>query len=345
MHRTSGFALLFLAVAFLWAAPAAHAQELGDDDGPVFLIVSLNRAPVDLDGDGTFAFDTTVTLVNVGALTGGGTAVGDTRFLINAGLPTVPLPTLTGFDLGDLNGNEATILGSFQTTTAPHIVIPARPGAFPAAPGGVVPQAVQTAVFQATRSEGFSSLLPNDGVFPTTADIAEYIAGFQNFEDEVSDFTAEQIAGFIFETEMTVTASATSCEGEAGLFPWEPGDQIFIGSFAFDDGGDITALDVPLFVEIEVKPSTVNLKKSGSISVAIYESDSVDTDEIDETTVEIGGVFADKVTFSSKKATAHFSVQDLVDAGVLTSTTTEVTLRALLSDGNPIQGTSPIKVK
>lgn len=41
MHRSGrGFLVLLLAVAFLWAAPAVHAEE-GDGDGPVFLFISL----------------------------------------------------------------------------------------------------------------------------------------------------------------------------------------------------------------------------------------------------------------------------------------------------------------
>lgn len=341
MSRVSGrFVFPFLFAALLWVAPEARAQEgLGDDDGPVFLIVSLNDEPL-TQGDGTFAFDTTVTMVNIGTFVGGGPAVGDARFIVAATLPTVPRPG--DVDLEDLDGNEATVLGSFQTsaTTDPaHIVIPAPPGE------GGIPADIQAAVFAAMRDTGFAALA-SDGkggpAFPTTGDIAEFI---QDFLPEGSEHSATTIASFIFETDITVVASTASCEGEGSLFPYLPGDALATAGFAFDADGEFTALDICLLVEIEVKPSSVNLKKEGSISVAIYASDTFDTDDIDETTVEIGGVFADDVTFAAKKATAHFSVQDLVDAGVLTSSSTEVTLRAELSDGSCITGTSAISIK
>ena len=42
--------------------------------------------------------------------------------------------------------------------------------------------------------------------------------------------------------------------------------------------------------------------------------------------------------------TAFFSVEDLVDAGVLSPTTAAVTLRAKLFDGAPFQGTGSVRV-
>lgn len=330
MRSRSVFALLFLTVAFLWAAPVAHAQ-----DGDVFLIISLEPE-----------FDTTVTssesgsdtiIVRIGSLTSGVPTPGQTRFQNAPTPPTIPLPG--GFDLNTLNGNEATIFGSFTTeefeSVEAHMVTPV--------PAGINPL-IQAAAFAASATLAAAIDPAFDGdAFMTTGEIA----GFVHAElPEGSEISLSEVAEAIFGTDVTMTASTTMCDAEGGLFPHEPDDLLFEFEFSFDDDGDFSALDVCLHADVEVKENSINLKKKGSVAVTIYASDNFDIDDIDEDMIEIGGVAPDKVTFSSKKVLCHFSIPDLVAAGVLDSTTTEVTLTAfLVSDGSCIEGTAPVNVK
>lgn len=335
MGRAVWFALVFVALA--WAAPAAQAQ-----DGDVFLIISLEP-----EFDTTVEFDeedfgSPTIMVRIGSLTSGAPSPRQTRFLPGAEPPTVPLGDI---NLAELNGNESTIFGSFTTeafdVTEPHMVTPG--------PGLIDPE-IQAAVFAST---GLLAAAASESPFMTTGEIAAIVHGTA---DELAgeggtDLTLSDIAEALFGASepLGVTENpdeSFSCEAEGELFPHQPDEEpLFDFDLSFDDNGTFEALDICLLVEAEVKENSVNLKKNGCVTVAIYSSDDFDTDEIDEATVEIAGVFATEVHFSSKKATAKFSVQDLVAEGVLTSDTTEITVKAFLFDGSCIEATIPINVK
>jgi hypothetical protein len=333
--RALSFALLVAALA--WAAPAARAQ-----DGDVFLIVSLEAefdTSVEFDDED---FGSPTIVVRIGSLTSGVQDPRQTHFLPEEEPPTVPLGDI---DLSELDGNESTIFGSFTTeefdSTEPHMVTPAA---------GAIDPEIQAAVFAASP---FLAAAADETPFMTTGEVAEivYDAANELAGEGGTDLTLSEIAEALFgaSTPLGVTEEPDetfSCEAEGELFPHQPKEEpVFAFEFAFDEDGTFSSLDVCFLVEAEVKENSVNLGKNGSVSIAIYSSDTFDSDDIDETTVEIDGVFADEVHFAANKATAQFSVQDLVDAGVLASDTTEVTIQALLSDGSCIDATIPIKVK
>ncbi|MCK6459411.1 MAG: hypothetical protein L6Q95_05895 [Planctomycetes bacterium] len=327
------FSLSLAVLALAWAAPAAQAED-------VFLIISMEPefdTSVDLIED----FGSPTIIVRIGSLTNDVPDPRQTRFLPGSEPPTVPVgeDNLTAFD-----GNESTIFGSYTVedfeSTEPHMV---TPGA-----AGIDPQ-IQAAVF--ASSSALATAVTNSGGFMSTGDIVEIVyekavelAG----EGEYTGPDPNDIAEALFGATQPLSAPDDfSCEAEGELFP-HPKDEVnplFAFEIAFDDEGTFTSLGVCLLVEAEVKESSVNLKKKGTVSVAIYSSDTFDSDDIDEDTVEIGGVLAGKVQFAKNKATAQFSVKDLVDAGVLTSDTEEITIHADLTDGSCIEATIPINVK
>src|SRR6186713_2820587 len=109
MLRMARLAMVVLGLAFVGFASAPGASADGEFDGSVYLIISFDDAFNYDEVDGTFS---QTILVNIGTFVGSGSVV-ETRF-INRQLSMIPMPP--GKTIADFNGNEATVLGTFQTT-------------------------------------------------------------------------------------------------------------------------------------------------------------------------------------------------------------------------------------
>jgi hypothetical protein len=121
---------------------------------------------------------------------------------------------------------------------------------------------------------------------------------------------------------------------------------------------------IPVLKDIDIKPgsypNSINMGENGNLPVAILGSETFDVTTIDPASIMLGTV--DMTTRGSAKAPklaysfedvnedgyvdliAFFSVPELVAEGVLTETTTELTLTANLYDGTPITGTDSVRV-
>jgi len=120
----------------------------------------------------------------------------------------------------------------------------------------------------------------------------------------------------------------------------------------------------PVQVAIDIKPgsfpNSVNPDEQGLLPVAILGSDTFDVYEIVPGTIELGAVTlttrgsakAPKLAFSYEDVNGDgymdmmvfFSVPELVAAGALTASTTQLTLTAELGDGTPIVGTDSVNI-
>ena len=119
----------------------------------------------------------------------------------------------------------------------------------------------------------------------------------------------------------------------------------------------------PIDVQIDIKPgigpNSVSLSNQGQLPVAILGDNTFDVTEIDPETILLGNVNlsthgekSPKLAFSFEDVNADgkldmismFSVQELVNVGALTSTTTSLSLTANLFNGIPILGTDSINV-
>lgn len=325
MGNWLGRAFLFVLVV-LALAPAAQAED-------VFLIVSLEPE-----------FDTAVTssedgsptvIVRIGSLTND---VPDPRETVfepeTESPPSLPVGEI---DLSGLEGNESTIFGSYTVedfeseSTEAHMVTPGAAN---------IDGAIQAAVFAA--SGDLAEAVVTSGGFMSTGQIAsivydaavELAGGSEGYEGPTIEDIALALFGATEPLGVTDLGDGTfTCEAEGELLP-HPKDQvepIFTFGFLFNEDGDLT-FDMCLPADVEVKESSVNLKKKGSVSIAIYDSETLETDDI--VSVEIRGVSADKIQVSKNKATAQFDVQDLYDAFALTSSTTQVLVVATLEDEN-----------
>jgi len=374
MTRNLGYlALPFLmAAAFVWTAPSLHATEEGGDDsavnGPAYFLVSLvENFDTDTTGwtwDGTgWECDCSgdcecdcgeppqgsdVLLVRIGTFVAGD-KVGDTRYVSDV----MPPPAMED-DNDALDQHQFTILGGVDTSgpNTVHLMSPVP---------GTVPLAVEKAFFNASNaviSPGPPPVIGFDALpdIATTMEIGQFIFEHQGN----AGATLPDILNFLFTPQLTTPPPGepvpppnpmmechSPCMAEGDLFAHSSSNSpLFNFAFAYDAENGSLDMDVCLLVEVSVNEQSVNLKKKGTIPVTIYASDTFSTDDIDEDTIEIGGVAPDKVNFSKNKAICHFSVQALIEAGVLDSSTTEVKLHAmLLDDMGCIQGTSPIHVK
>jgi hypothetical protein len=328
------FSLVLFVVAVAWAAPAAQAED-------VFLIVSVDLefdTTLEESGEWEEGYDpgSPVLVVRIGSLTNNAPDPRGTEFVPDDGTPSVPLGNL---GLDELDGNESTIFGSFTVeefvseeedpAIVPHMVTPGAAAIHPD---------IQAAVFAASAEIAYLA-----GGSSSTGEIVNIVKGSLG-----EGFTSEEVAEALFgATEpLAVTGSGDdlSCEAEGELLPHQPDDEgpIFAFGISFDNGGALST-GVFLPADVEVKESSINLKKKGTVSVAIYDSDEVDTDDIVE--VEIHGVLADKIHLAKNKATAQFDVQELVKYDGLTSNTTEVLVIITLSDDTVRAGIAEVNVK
>jgi hypothetical protein len=372
--RSVVVAFLLMAASVVLAPAAMAQEELPDNQGPAFLVISLTDDFEFSNDDGPTG--SPVIIVPIGVFAGG-PVVGNTTF-VTAGDVTLPVSESDlpeGVTFASLDGNEVTIIGTFQTTPEGEEPPPPEFHLITADPSTVSDDDVQEAAYNAMRHPGFSSLFDDgDGgaLFPTTADVAEFIAGFPPLATgegsppfDASDEDTEAVAGVIFATDAdspglnrfslggSETAPTVDAHGE--LFPHtEQLSALFAYEVETDEDGN-TLFDMCTVVDIDIRPENdknkINLKSKGKVKVAILSSEFFDPSDIDECTVEIGGVEAWKTKFKDKNGdgvddlVAWFKIGDLVCAGVLDECTESLTLNAFLNDGTTcIEGEDVVDV-
>ncbi len=321
---------------------------------PVYLIVSFDDEFIvggegDEGGEGDQSPSRTI-LVNIGTFTGGG-GILDTRFAANQALTQITLPAGDGNPtFADFQDNASTVLGSFSTTDFDevHMVTPSADGVAPA---------IQAAVFAASSMGLLDELIANaDNPFPTTTQIAtviaEQLSGYPESEYGVADVEAAVFGAVV---PLAPADAGLSAAGEGEMFPHSSGAaSLFRYNVKFDSDGDFES-DVCLLVGIDIKPGSdtnpINIKKKGQLPVAILTTDSFDAQDVDGSTATIGGVLADKWAIEDvdddgdDDMILHWGVPDLVDAGVIVASTTQLTVRADLEDGSCITGTDNVTIK
>lgn len=319
-----------------------------DQAAPVYAILSVTDGfsiSLEQEGEIFYGSGSPVILVPLGVFQGG-TTVQRSRFFREAPA-AIPLPGDTLFL--DLSGNQVTIVGSFETTfgtPTAHMVTPT--------PTSILGD-VQRAFYDATRNGALDALVSDaessEPTFPTTWDI---VAAIDEYMDTDSTATLQDIYDAVFTSPMVLDeisgTSSVTLAAEDDLFPHEDNSEsIFIGSISLDEDLNF-ATDVCTLVGVEVLQDKINLKKKGKLPVAIYTTDDFDAAEIDGSTLQLGGVFAvhwaleDLDDDGDDDLVCHFEVPELVDADVLTSSTTSVTLTAELESGACILGTSSVDV-
>lgn len=328
------------------------------NEGPAFLVISLDGdfAPESLAGP---AARTMVVPLGIFA---GAVSLDDTTFTPADAVfvPVAFLPDDVSF--ADLNGNATTIIGAFQEDNeggAFHLINAAE---------DAVIEEVAEAIYNATRNEGFSSLFWDseleEPLFPTTTDIAEFIAGFPPlFGEEQEDVDQEDVDAVhdaIFGTDDTLTvpdpgSPTVECEGE--LFPHtEESGPIFDFAFVVNDQGafDLALCEEIMEVEIDIKPgsnpNSINLKKKGVIAVAVFSTGTFDALDIDPDTVELGGVPPVKDSVEDVDGdglddlVVHFDVPELKAGGFLNMDTVRLTLVGEKSDGVCVRGSDSVSI-
>ena len=151
--------------------------------------------------------------------------------------------------------------------------------------------------------------------------------------------------------------------------PWPkqwPPDAVFDNyPFMEESGWVIVHVTVTIDIKPGSDPNSVCLSDQGLLPVAILGTTDFDTTTIDPTTLELGGADlatrgpakAPKLAYSFEDVSGElgvpdgipdmmvfFGVQDLIQAGALDETTTELALTATLLDGTPIVGTDSVRV-
>jgi hypothetical protein len=313
------FLITLLALCITPANPAQACQPPPppppSNDGPVYLVLSIDETFYTGSGSGGGQSLTSCTqppppppgrtvIVKIGTYVAG-SEVGSTRFDLETSIGSITLPL--DKDLDDLNGNEVTILGAFDTTSPDtvHLITAADAGA----DGDPMPRKVQEAYFIAAPYFD-DSAPPNQvtplGDFPTTEEIATFIyeiataSELDSPDDTAEDMgdwlqvdhtiddpedprgpalTEQQILENIFVTDGTLDAGTGPGEGDVyaeadgDLYPHDPdgGEPLF--SFDFDIDNNTLTIDLALTVDIDVKPgnaqNVVNYKSKGVVWVAI----------------------------------------------------------------------------
>lgn len=355
------FALLALTFTVGWFAAPALAQEgptpppsppENANEGLGFLIISLTD---------DFGTDTPTIVVGLGTFVGGSDPAATTFVAFSGVVLPVTLPSPYTFP--GLNGNQVTVLGSVQTEEeeeepVAHLLT---------ADANDIGTDIQEAAYNATRDPGFGGLFWDSDaevpgpLFPTTTEIAAFIAGFpplfEEGDEEVDPAEVDAVAAAIFETDDILNyngmTASVECDGE--LFPHTPQPALFSYGVTADEDGNVTS-DFCDPVEVDIKPgsdpNSINLGKKGVLPVAILGSDEFDVLDIDDTTVSIGSVLAEKCSVEDVNddgeddLVCHFSVPDLHDAGVLDEESTSLAVQAELagSGGGCVRGRDSVSI-
>lgn len=360
-----GWVLALLVAAFA-PTPASATGEEPSGDGPVFLIISLTEdfetpdlsCDCDCDCDYDCYYEcycdcdcetptgSAILLIKIGTFVAGDD-LGQTRFIPEDLSDGFPVPE-GGY--GDFAQHDYTIIGALDTTgpNTVHMLTPIE---------GEIPADIQVAYFEA--SPLFPTQFPD---YPETSTVllAEFVA---TFLPEGSIYDAQDCLYYLFDASFTDEGATnpelvceSPCEGEGEMFPHEPGAHpLFDYAFGIDGEEGTVEVDMCLLVDIDIKPgsypNSVNLGKKGVLPVAILTTGDFDAaDEVDDSTVNIGGVSAKKCSVEDvdddgdDDLICHFSVPDLVKYKVLTKDSTELTLHAETLDGGCIQGTDSVRI-
>jgi len=371
MRWTKMLGLALLSSALCAIGSGGGWAEEGDGT-PVFVLISGTTADEGedfvfdpdggIEGEGAYS---PVIVARIGGLMPGDSLEG-TVFLAPESLATLNIGDLT---LEDLDGNQITILGSVfisgnETQEGPHMFTPEEPDA-----DAPIPPEIQEAFFNASNLGALEAIIPEPGeTNPTTHQIAEVVAAHipsnldPNFDGDFSDAqepTAAQIAdvaSHLFSTTQHLALQEDAAGGDdrvadnGDMFPHTPLGPLFTYELAFSEDGDVEVSDVCKIVVWEIKESSVNIKKKGTMTSVFLTTGVFDATDIDEDAIEIGGVAASKVSAKDVDGDGdtdlqvQWDVPDLVDAGILTSSSTELTATADTTDGQCVTGTSPVNV-
>ena len=314
-------ALPLLSLPFASAPLASAAAE---DDGPVYLIVSLAPSFDVVTNRGSPTI-----LLEIGTLLGGGPVGGAQYLASNPKL--IPLPGHMTFS--DLADNATTIVGAFRAGDASvHLMTPVP---------DPIPADVQVAFFDAAKAGALAALTTDrqgDPSFPYTRAIAEAIA---DHLPAGSPYGVDDVLEHVFATDLSLhltSGDTASVDAEGELFPHEPDSEpAFTFSFTFDEDGNFES-ELCQLVEVDVAPgqapNTVNIGKKGDLSVAILTTDTFDALDVDDTTVSIGGVAADRTSVDDvdddgdDDLVCHFDVPALVAAGAIDASSTSLAVEA-----------------
>jgi hypothetical protein len=346
MSLRRAFAFGFLGLVAALVRPSAgvadeHEPPYEENVAPLYLLISFDDSFIV-----TGKQPSNTIMVNVGSFVGGD-GILHTRFAVNEALATIPLPegelAPTFEQLAD---NSATLLGSFMTTDLGqiHMVTPA--------PGPISPD-IQTAVFIASNEGLLDSLLAFEP-FPDVQQIADTIVSRL---PPGSAETRASVLAAVFNSGQPLGAGdfGATILGEGDMFPHESeAAALFHWRIEFDDEGTFSS-DVCLLAAIDVHPGStknpLNLKKKGVVPIAILTTDGLDAADVDASTAHIGGVAPTKSSMDDvdgdgdEDLMLKWDMEDLVGAGVLTSSSTSITVVADLDDGSCIQGTDTVTVK
>ena len=328
MHhtRTCFMALLIVGLVLTFGLGSTIADrpapppEYGANEGPVFLVISF---------DPQFKVDhpreSETIMVNIGSLVGGSDVL-DTRFIVDQALMGIVLPDGRRdptFD--DFEGNAVTVFGSFYALDEQgfHSVVPEP---------GVVAIEIQEAVFEASNSGALDVLIAKKD-YPTTEEIAEKI---KDYLPDGAPYDVDDIYDHLFGSDLQLSAAPVdgAIEGEGELFPYEPNSpSIFAFRFGFEKDGTY-AQEISQQIPITIQSPINILDKNGMLPVTIESGRGFDASQIDIETLTIEDVEVDVKQSSltgNNTLVAKFSVPALYAAGVLTSSTTELTIRGTYS--------------
>ncbi len=285
-----------------------------------------------------------------------GNEIGDSRYegadLSSIDLTDLPIDPHTGLPMDPelLDGNPATVLGSFCTFQGEIHVVSPDPAPIPAA--------VQEAFFRASAI--FDQI---ESQYPTTVELACFI--YENQGDAGAD--VNEIMAAITATPMTL--SCTTCYTEGDLFPHDPEDgALFSFSVRFDPvTGDFelnVCLPVTVWVKGEGGTNPINLGSKGVTPVVVPSTAFFDAvAELDVDTMQIGTFVTDSAGIQVfvgvpivKSSTTdengdgkvdvklHFDTKAIAALDGVDENTTELRFRGLTNSGMCVEGVDMISV-
>lgn len=171
---------------------------------------------------------------------------------------------------------------------------------------------------------------------------------------------------WILETKL-VASDATGWDDVVGWSVSLSGDSIIAGNPSDDNKGSayiFSAQPSQTIVNIDIKPgsdpNSINMAAKGVLPVAVLGGSDFDVTSIDASTIELGGVSINtrgsaktpKLAYSFDDVNGDgitdmmtfFDIQQLVDIGMLTTTTTSLVLTGNLIDGTPIKGENSVRI-
>lgn len=315
-------------------------------DAPVWLAISVTPT-FDLSAE----TGSQIILVDIGTFIASDSPEGTT--FEPAALEGVAFPESVE-SLNALLGNAATVFGTIETRVEEgdgerHMFTPVP---------DPIPQEIQDAVHQASTypvidlEDSFVSLqeLLQTNPFPTTLDVANAISTFLPIVNEAPSHTPGEVLEHVFATTETLQRSGDgptlSVTSEGEMFPHDPDAPTLVFSLSLNGDGDLTSVfGEPISIDVKPESDTnpVNLKKKGSLPVALLSDEDFDAADVDTDTVTMGGVPSDHCDLEDVDGdgdddlVCHFDVPSLVEA-FLDVDVDEVFVVAELTDGTFVAG-------